>query len=84
MKCPECRNSTHGAPAEALQAFIQKEKFFKKTGEENGCATQAYSVFDSHEAFVINRGGVIAAIKESPTDWMNAENEGMMERLLKK
>lgn len=77
-------DSMHSAAVEEVQAFLQNGKFsFKNIREEDGYVAEAYSVFKAPEAFVIDRGGVIAAVKEGPTDWMSAENVGMMERLLK-
>ena len=78
-------DSMHSAAVEEVQAFLQNGKFsFKNIREENGYVAEAYSVFKAPHAFVIGRDGVIAAVKEGPTDWMSAENIGMMKALLKK
>ncbi|MBI5888384.1 MAG: TlpA family protein disulfide reductase [Deltaproteobacteria bacterium] len=78
-------DSMHSAAVEEVQAFLQNGKFsFKNIREEDGYVAEAYSVFKAPQAFVIGRDGVIAAVKEGRTDWMSAENVGMMELLLKK
>lgn len=77
-------DTMHSAPIEDVRAFLSENGI---TGvalrDDQGFVSEAYNVLKAPRAFVIDRGGTIAAIIDGPTDWMSEENVGLMERLTK-
>jgi peroxiredoxin len=77
-------DTMHSAPIEDVRAFLSKHEITSiSLRDDQGFVSEAYNVLKAPRAFVIDRGGTIAAIIDGPTDWMSEENVGLIERLTK-
>lgn len=78
-------DSMHSAPLGNVIELLEKKGYtFRKIRDDTGFVAEAYEVLAAPKAFVIGKDGLIAAIKDGGTNWMDAENSALIEGLLKK
>lgn len=77
-------DTMHSGPIEDVTAFISKGGFtFLNLRDDTGYVSEAFAVLRAPMAFIIDKNGVIAAIKTDKTDWTSVESSALIEPLLK-
>lgn len=78
-------DSMHSAPLGQVMDLLEKKGYaFTKMRDDNGFVAEAYEVLVAPIAFVIDKNGVIVAVKSGKTNWTDAENSAFIEGLLRK
>lgn len=76
-------DTMHSAPIGEVREFLAKSAFtFQNIRDDNGYVSEAYDVLKAPKAFVIDKNGNLALIKEGRVDWMGPDITGLVESLL--
>ena len=76
-------DTMHSAPIASVLELFKKEGYsFIAIRDSDGFVSEAYGVIRVPKAYVIDKEGVVAAVKAGETDWMSPGNTALIEKLL--